>query len=132
MRTDPYQPNLRQVHLIPGELIDELDRKGYELNPGNLGENIVTRGLDLTAFGRDTLLRIGPRVVLSVTGLRNPCQQIEEFAPGLLEEVAPHTPRGRECRVGIMTVVLAGGIVRPGDNIEAERPEGLHVPLRIV
>ncbi|WP_252257481.1 MOSC domain-containing protein [Erythrobacter aurantius] len=126
---DPTQPNLRQVHLIHAELLEELDRKGFEVNPGDLGENITTRGVDLLHLGRDTLLRIGSDAVLSVTGLRNPCAQVDEFAPGLLAELVEKTGDQIVRKAGIMCVALRGGIVQPGDGIHVERPEGPHIPL---
>ena len=132
LRDDPFQPNLRQVHLIHAELLEELDRKGFEVNPGELGENITTRGVDLLRLGRDTLLRIGSDAVLSVTGLRNPCRQVDEFAPGLLKELAQQVGDRVVCKAGIMCVALRGGIVRPGDEIHVERPEGPHIPLERV
>lgn len=129
VQQDPAQPNLRQVHLIHAELLEELDRKGYEVNPGDLGENITTRGVDLLRLGRDTLLRIGPDAVLSVTGLRNPCAQVDEFAPGLLSELVEKVGDQIVRKAGIMCVALSGGIVRPGDAIQVEIPEGPHIPL---
>src|SRR5262249_35071957 len=84
---DPTQPNLRQVHLIHAELHDELREQGFTVEAGQLGENITTRGLDLLALPRGTVLRLGPRAVIEVTGLRNPCSQINDFRPGLLNAV---------------------------------------------
>ena len=132
VRVNPDQPNLRQVHLIHAELFGELARKGFEVRPGDLGENITTRGVELLGLGRDTLLRIGEDVVLKVTGLRNPCGQIEAFAPGLLKEVALKTPNGIERKAGIMTIAVAGGEVRAGDHIVVEPAEGPHIPLERV
>lgn len=126
---DPNQPNLRQVHLLQIELLEELDQKGFEVNPGDLGENITTRGINLLELGRDTLLKIGSDVVLSVTGLRNPCAQIEEFQPGLLNEMVSRKDGTIIRKAGIMSVALSSGIVSPGDPIEVFRPEGQHVPL---
>ncbi|MEM6909661.1 MAG: MOSC domain-containing protein [Pseudomonadota bacterium] len=129
---DPSQPNLRQVHLIHSELFDELSEHGFELAPGDLGENITTRGIDLLNLGRDTLLRIGPDAVLSVTGLRNPCTQIERFSSGLLKHLALKDGGGIVRKAGIMTVALSGGVIRPGDTIVIEPPEGPHIPLERV
>ncbi|MEL7196685.1 MAG: MOSC domain-containing protein [Pseudomonadota bacterium] len=128
-KSNPKAPNLRQVHLIHSELFDELARKGFTVRPGDLGENITTRGIDLLELGRDTLLRIGPEVVLSVTGLRNPCGQINNFRPGLLKHLAFNTRERIIRKAGIMSVALKGGTIRPGDRIEIERPDGLHIPL---
>lgn len=132
VRIDPNQPNLRQVQLMHRELFEELAAKGFAVQPGNLGENITTSGIDLLGLGRDTLLQIGSEAVLKVTGLRNPCAQIEAFAPGLLHELAVKTDRGIVRKAGIMCVAVAGGEVRPGDTIQIEQPDGPHVPLERV
>lgn len=132
VRADPEQPNFRQVHLMHQELFVELAASGYDVRPGDLGENITTSGIDLLALGRDTLLRIGEEAVLSVTGLRNPCKQIENFASGLLREVAVKTHQGVVRKTGIMTIVLHGGIIRPNDIVRVEPPEGRFVPLEVV
>ncbi len=133
VRADPTQPNLRQVHLIQGELFDELASKGFRVSPADLGENITTRGIDLLALPRGTLLKIGGEAVLEVTGLRNPCVQIEQFQPGLLAAVLYPSVDGQTIRkAGIMTVARRGGIVRPGDMIEAELPSPPHLPLERV
>ena len=126
---DPTQPNLRQVHLIHTELFDEMARHGFALKPGDLGENITTSGVDLLALGRGTKLGIGENVVLEVTGLRNPCAQIEAFAPGLLKHVAVKTPQGIVRKSGIMTIALTGGPIRVGDVITVTPPPGPHIPL---
>lgn len=102
------------------------------MQPGDLGENIVTRGVDLLGLSRDTLLHIGEQVVLRVTGLRNPCTQIDAFAPGLLKEVALKTPQGIVRKAGIMTVAEHGGIVRSGHSIKVVPPAGPHIPLKRV
>ena len=130
---DPSQPNLRQVHLIQRELFDELADKGFELKAGDLGENILTEGLALLDLPTDTILTIGPGIRLKVTGLRNPCAQIERFRTGLLKELVYPGDDGAIVRkAGIMTVVLAGGWVQPGDRIEAELPPLPHRPLERV
>jgi MOSC domain-containing protein YiiM len=130
---DPNQPNLRQVHLIHVELFHELDAKGFEVGPANLGENITTAGIDLLSLPRHTLLRVGDHVQLEVTGLRNPCAQIERFQPGLLAAVLDRGPNNEVVRkAGIMTVVRAGGLVRPGDRIDVETPPLPHLPLERV
>lgn len=130
---DPTQPNLRQVHLIHTELFEELSKKGFRVEPGDMGENISTRGIDLLSLPRNTRLRVGRRVVLEVTGLRNPCAQIERFQSGLLAAVLDRGPNGELIRkAGIMTVVLEGGIVRPDDVIEVELPSLPHLPLERV
>lgn len=130
---DHTQPNLRQVHLIHGELFDELATKGFEVAPAQLGENITTRGIDLLGLPRGTLLRLGAEVVLEVTGLRNPCGQIETFRPGLLTAVLDRGPNGEIIRKsGIMAIALSGGTVRAGDPITAKLPPKPHLPLKRV
>ncbi|GHE54043.1 MOSC domain-containing protein [Streptomyces spiralis] len=127
---DPTQPNLRQVHLIHEELFAEVAGAGYQVTPGQLGENITTRGIDLLGLPVGTLLHIGDEAVLEVTGLRNPCAQIDGFQGGLLKQVVGRDAAGNVVRkAGIMSVVREGGVVRPGDAIEAELPEGPHRPL---
>ncbi|MDG9712652.1 MOSC domain-containing protein [Streptomyces sp. DH10] len=127
---DPTQPNLRQVHLIHEELFAEVGEEGFEVAPGELGENITTRGIDLLGLPAGTLLRIGDTAVLGVTGLRNPCIQIDHFQDGLLKRVVGRDEAGKVVRkAGIMSVVREGGVVRPGDTIEAELPTGPHRPL---
>ena len=129
---DPTQPNLRQVHLIHCELFDELADKGFDVKPGDLGENIATRGIDLLGLPRGTLLTIAD-AVLEVTGLRNPCAQIENFQPGLLAAVIDKGPSGEIIRkAGIMTIAREGGKVRPGDPIEVTLPPPPHFPLERV
>lgn len=129
---DPTKPNLRQVHLIHAELFDELREKGFIVGPADLGENITTAGIDLLALPRATLLHIG-EVVLEVTGLRNPCIQIERFQPGLLAAVFGKGPDGALIRkTGVMTVVRSGGVVRPGDAIEVELSPLPHERLECV
>jgi MOSC domain-containing protein YiiM len=130
---DPTLPNLRQVHLIHAELFGELAGKGFTVRPGDLGENIATRGVDLLALSRGALLRIGDSAILEVTGLRNPCAQIERFQTGLLAAVLNRGANGEVIRKsGIMTIVLAGGTVRPGDPIAVELPPEPHLPLERV
>lgn len=130
---DPTQPNLRQVHLIHAELFDELAAKGFTVGPGDLGENVVTRGVDLLSLPTGTSLRLGDEVVIELTGLRNPCAQIERFHPGLLAAVLDRGPGGEIIRkAGVMSVVRAGGWVRPGDAIRVELPPLPHVPLERV
>ncbi|MFD7657099.1 MOSC domain-containing protein [Actinosynnema sp. NPDC059797] len=130
---DPSQPNLRQVHLMHAELHDELNAKGFPVDAGQLGENVTTRGVDLLGLPTGTRLHLGAHAVVEVTGLRNPCPQIEAFRPGLLKEVVGRDEDGAVVRrAGIMSVVLVGGEVRPGDGIRVELPDGPHTPLRPV
>ncbi|MEU1319515.1 MOSC domain-containing protein [Streptomyces tibetensis] len=129
---DPTQPNLRQVHLMHEELFAEVGEDGFEVAPGELGENITTRGIDLLGLPTGTLLRIGD-AVLEVTGLRNPCVQIDHFQDGLLKQVVGRDEAGNLVRkAGIMSVVREGGVVRPGDPIEVELPSEPHRPLERV
>jgi MOSC domain-containing protein YiiM len=130
---DPTQPNLRQVHLIHAELFDELSAKGFEIAAGELGENITTFGIDLLALPQGTLLKIGDTAVLKVTGLRNPCAQIERFQTGLLAAVLDRGPNNELIRKsGIMAVVENGGTVRSGDSIDVDLPPLPHQPLERV
>jgi MOSC domain-containing protein YiiM len=130
MKIDPTKPNLRQVHLMHAELHDELRANGFDVDAGALGENITTRGLDLLGLPTDTILRIGPAAAVRVTGLRNPCLQIEGFRTGLLKHVVSRDDDGGIIRRGgIMSVVVAGGVIRPGDAIVVELPPLPHAPL---
>ncbi|SHL46474.1 MOSC domain-containing protein [Actinacidiphila paucisporea] len=130
---DPTQPNLRQVHLIHAELFDELREAGYAVAPGDLGENVTTRGIDLLALPAGTRLRLGPDAVVEVTGLRNPCRQIDRFRTGLLKQVVGHDESGAVVRkAGVMAVVLAPGTLHPGDTVTAEFPPPPHRPLERV
>jgi MOSC domain-containing protein YiiM len=192
VKADPTQPNLRQVHLIHGELFDEVRRQGYEVAPGQLGENVTTSGVDLLGLPRGTILRFGPpadaaaesgrgqareavadviaaarsatlndptanavgalidaadranqpdpaepaggdRAVVVLTGLRNPCAQINGFRPGLLKEVVGRDEQGNlVVKAGVMAVVLRGGRIRPGDHVVVELPPPPHLPLERV
>ncbi|MFD7862015.1 MOSC domain-containing protein [Streptomyces sp. NPDC057682] len=130
---DPTQPNLRQVHLIHAELFDELREAGYEITPGDLGENVTTRGIDLLGLPVGTRLHLGDEAVVEVTGLRNPCLQIDNFRTGLLKRVVGRDETGAVVRkAGIMSVVAVGGVVRPGDRIEVRLPAEPHRPLERV
>lgn len=133
IRRDPTVPNLRQVHLLHHELLDEVAEYGYTVHPGEMGENITTRGINLLGLPEDTLLRVGSTVVLRVTGLRNPCSQIDDFQPGLLHHMVSKREDGTIVRkAGVMSVVEIGGIVRPGDTIRVQFPPGQYVPLQPV
>jgi MOSC domain-containing protein YiiM len=127
---DPTRPNLRQVHLIHQELFAEVAAQGFEVKPGELGENITTSGVDLLSLPVGTLLRLGAEAVVEVTGLRNPCVQIDGFQEGLLKQMVGRDADGNVVRKsGIMGVVREGGVVRPGDAIEVELPAEPHRPL---
>ncbi|MFE3461823.1 MOSC domain-containing protein [Nocardiopsis aegyptia] len=126
---DPTRPNLRQVHLIHAELFDTLAEAGYDIAPGQLGENITTRGIDLLGLSTGALLSVG-EAVIEVTGLRNPCTQIDDFAPGLLKHVAYRDAQGAVVRRGgVMGIVRTGGTVEPGMAVHVRAPRGPHVPL---
>jgi MOSC domain-containing protein YiiM len=130
---DPTQPNLRQVHLIHSELHEELRALGFEVQPGELGENITTSGLDILALSTGTLLHIGEDALIQVTGLRNPCVQIDRLRAGMLKAcLATDEHGGVVYKAGIMAVVLKGGDVRPGDAIKVEVPEGVREALKLV
>lgn len=127
---DPTQPNLRQVHLIHAELHDELREAGYELAPGEMGENITTRGVDLLGLPVGAKLRLGADAVVEITGLRNPCYQLDGLRPGLMAATLDRDAEGNLVRkAGIMGIVLAGGEVRPGDRIAVELPPEPHQAL---
>ena len=129
---DPSTPNLRQVHLIHGELFEHLSDEGFTVEPGSLGENITTGGIDLLELPVGTRLRIGEATVV-VTGLRNPCRQIDDLQPGLMKRLVFRDDDGRVRRLaGIMGIVARGGVVRPGDAIIVELPPLPHHPLTTV
>lgn len=130
---DPSQPNLRQVHLIHGELHDELRAEGFHVTPGALGENITTRGVELLALPTGSRLRLGYEAVVELTGLRNPCVQLDNFEQGLMAAVLDRDKHGNLLRkAGVMAIVLASGDVRPGDVITVEIPPPPHTRLERV
>lgn len=130
---DPTQPNLRQVHLIHAELFEELFAKGFSVSPGTIGENITTRHIDLLALPADTELHIGSSAIVRITGLRNPCEQLNQFQAGLTAAVLGRTPEGKLVRkAGIMGVVIASGVVGPGDPISIQLPVAPHRALERV
>ncbi|HEU5005918.1 MAG TPA: MOSC domain-containing protein [Jatrophihabitantaceae bacterium] len=133
VRRDPTQPNLRQVHLIHCELFAELAAAGFVVRAGQLGENVTTRGLDVLALPTGTRLRLGTDAVVELTGLRNPCTQLDGFADGLMRATLDRGPDGELIRkAGVMAVVLEGGTVRPADPIAVELPAGPRRPLQPV
>lgn len=133
VRVDPTQPNLRQVHLIHAELLDELREQGFAVQPGDLGENITTRGIALLDLPRGALLRLGASATVEVTGLRNPCPQLDQFRPGLLAALLPRDAQGNVVRkAGIMGIVRTDGLVRPGDAIDLQWPPVPHHRLERV
>ena len=130
---DASQPNLRQVHLMHAELFDELRGQGFEIAPGELGENVTTSGVDLLGLPVGALLHLGVGAIVEVTGLRNPCVQIERFRPGLMAAVLGRAEDGSLVRKsGVMGVVRAGGDLRAGDQIRVELPAGPHRKLDVV
>jgi MOSC domain-containing protein YiiM len=130
---DPTQPNLRQVHLIHEELHAELSAAGFRIGPGDMGENVTTRGIELLNLPRATRLHIGPSTVVEITGLRNPCVQLDTFQPGLMAAVLDRSDDGQLVRkAGVMGIVLASGDVQPGDEIRVELPPMPHEPLDCV
>ncbi len=130
---DPQQPNLRQAHLIHAELHDELRQRGFAVAAGQMGENITTAGIDLLALPTGARLRLGDEAVVEITGLRNPCKQLEQIQPGLMAAVLGRDAQGELIRkAGVMAVVVASGVVRVGDAITVELPDPPHVPLKPV
>jgi MOSC domain-containing protein YiiM len=133
VRANPDQPNLRQVHLIHAELHEELRTRGFRVGPGDMGENVTTQGVDLLALPQGARLRIGRDVVLQVTGLRNPCIQLDRFQDGLMQAVLDRAPDGGLIRkAGIMSIVVTGGTIYVGDPIAVEPPAGPQRPLEPV
>lgn len=127
---DPQAPNLRQVHIVHGELLDELKGRGFDIAPGAIGENITTANIDLLGLSAGTRLHIGADAIVEITGLRNPCQQLNKYRPGLMQAVLDRAPDGSLVRKsGVMAVVIAGGEVRTGDAIAIAAPEGPFRPL---
>ena len=130
VKLNPAAPNLRQVHLIHAELHDELRRAGFAVAPGQMGENVTTSGVDLLGLATGTRLHLGDRAVVEVTGLRNPCAQLDKIQSGLMAATLGRDEHGNLARkAGIMGVVLAEGEVRPGDPIRVEPPPPPHRPL---
>ena len=133
VRKDPTQPNLRQVHLMHAELFDELRAKGFAVQAGDLGENVTTSGIDLLALPAGTRLHLGASAVVEITGLRNPCIQLNTFRKGLMAATLDKDADGNLIRkAGIMSIVITDGDVRPGDTIRVEWPAAPHRPLRPV
>ncbi len=129
----PERRNLRQVHLVHVELLDTVAADGFAVAPGQLGENVTTSGVPLLDLPEGTVLRLGDRAAVRVTGLRNPCRQIDDFAPGLMARMLARDPDGTVHRLsGVMSVVVAGGVVRAGDPVTVELPAGHPKPLRLV
>ena len=133
VKRDPTQPNLRQVHLIHAELHDELRDAGFTVSAGDMGENVTTRGVELLKLPAGSRLLLGETATVEVTGLRNPCAQLDGIAPGLMKATLDHDEDGNLVRkAGVMGVVVSGGEVRPGDAIRVELPPAPHRPLQPV
>jgi MOSC domain-containing protein YiiM len=133
VKRDPNQPNLRQVHLIHAELHDELRAQGFDVSAGRMGENITTRGIDLLHLPKGTRLHLGKEAVVEVTGLRNPCEQLDGYQNGLLKACVSKDEQGNIIRkAGVMSIVLVGGEVFPNDRIRIEFPPKPHHSLDIV
>ena len=130
MKQDPSQPNLRQVHLIHAELFDELALKGFAIAPGQMGENVTTRGINLLGLSAGTRLRLGGEAVIEIAGLRNPCHQLNGLAPGLMAATLDRDADGELIRkVGVMAVVIVSGEIAIGDAITLESVPLIHEPL---
>jgi len=128
-RRNPDAPNLRQVHLIHTEFFDELSEKGFTVKPGQMGENITTRGIDLLGLSRGTKLHIG-EAVIEITGLRNPCSKLNKIQEGLLPASLGQWDDGTMlAKTGVMAIILKGGKVRPKDLIKVETPDSPHIRL---
>mgnify|MGYP006172805835 CR=1 FL=1 len=129
-RWRPQEPNLRQVHLLASELLEELRGKGYDVAPGRLGENVTTSGVDLLALPTGTVLRLGDEAEVEVTGLRNPCVQIDRYSEGLMAEVLGRDDAGEVVRrAGVMGIVRTSGTVQVGDPLTVVLPAEPHRPL---
>jgi MOSC domain-containing protein YiiM len=130
---DPTQPNLRQVHLVHAELLDELQARGFDVGPGTIGENITTREIDLLGLPRGALLHIGAEAIVEVTGLRNPCVQLDRYQKGLMAATLDRDDEGNLIRkAGVMGIIRAGGPVRADDPIRIVLPAAPHRPLERV
>jgi hypothetical protein len=130
---NPNQPNLRQVHLLHGELHDELAAAGFSVGPGQIGENVTTRGIPLLSLPVGARLQLGETAVVELTGLRNPCPQLDHFQQGLLPAVLDRDEQGNVIRkAGVMGIVLVSGVVRPDDRISVTLPAPPHRPLERV
>ncbi|MBF6589872.1 MAG: MOSC domain-containing protein [Ktedonobacterales bacterium] len=130
---DPHQPNLRQVHLIHAELHEELRGSGFTVRAGQMGENITTQGIDLLGLPTGARLRLGDEAIIAITGLRNPCTHLDQIQTGLMAAVLGRDAQGNLIRkAGVMAVVVASGLVRPGDAVTIELPPAPHHPLQPV
>ncbi|WP_104205272.1 MOSC domain-containing protein [Billgrantia saliphila] len=130
VKKDPSQPNLRQIHIIHLELIEELQEAGFRVGPATMGENITTSGIDVLSLPTGTILSMGNEAKLEVTGLRNPCAQLDNYQQGLTAAVLGRDEEGNLVRrAGIMCIVISSGVVRPGDQVKIQYPKEPHRPL---
>jgi len=133
VKKDSSKANIRQVHLIAAELLSELNDKGFDVKPGELGENITTTGIDLLSLPTGTQLTLGEHALIQLTALRNPCVQVDNFKPGLLKHVVYKNAEGEIIRrLGVMAIVLNGGVVKPDDAIDITLPAEPHQPLKYI
>jgi MOSC domain-containing protein YiiM len=123
--------NDKRFHGRPGqavclyalELIEELNREGFPLFPGALGENFTTSGLDYRKIQPGQLYRVGEDVILRITKVRTPCRTIAVYGSGILRALydadvkAGKTDSPRWGRSGFYAAVVAEGTVRPGDPL---------------
>lgn len=129
----PYAPNLRQVHLVHEEIFAQLAEDGFTVTPGDIGENIVTRGIDLLNLPLATQLEFQSGAVVELTGLRDPCSKLNKVQDGLIHKFVYKSEEGkRAVKSGVMSIVLTGGEIRPHDSITVKLPEGPHEPLPIL
>jgi len=132
VRTDPTRPNLRQVHLLQAEVIDELEAAGFDVSAGKMGENITTRGIDLLSLPVGTRLFIGDTSVVEMTELRDPCGQLDDYQQGLKDATVDRDAQGNVVRkAGAMGVIVVGGMVKPGDAIRVELPPEPQIAMTI-
>jgi hypothetical protein len=133
IKKEPNDPNLRQIHLIHRELHEELLAKGFDIAPGDMGENVTTQGIDLLGLPRGTVLKFGEEAAVEITGLRNPCYQLNHFREGLMKACLDKAEDGSVIfKSGIMGIILKDGTIKPGDQIRVELPDGPHTPLDLV
>lgn len=133
VRVNPDQPNLRQIHLIAEETLQALKAEGFVVTAGDLGENITTQGVDLLSLPVNTHISIGDKVILTLTGLRNPCCQLNDHQPGLMQALLDRDEKGQVVmKAGVMAIVREGGEVKAGDSIRISYPNRPHVPLQRV
>jgi MOSC domain-containing protein YiiM len=130
VRKNPNAPNLCQVHLIAEEFLEELRTQNFPIEPGQLGENIIVRSLDLCSLSVGATLRLGSDALIEITGLRDPCNQLNTLRPGLMKACLARSLDGTLIRkAGVMAIALVSGSVRPGDPIHLTLPPHPHRPM---